>query len=83
MATLTKSTAALAWIEDLGWQIQHRHRIASGEFFAQAAGYRGVIPDGRPHDALLLKLISGELPVKDADRIVQEQVTWKQDQEGG
>ena len=52
---------ALVWLESLGWQVMHGPDIA---------------PDtpATERDTLLPKLISGELRVKDAERVVKEAV---------
>ncbi|MGB9606388.1 MAG: hypothetical protein ACPL88_10990 [Bryobacteraceae bacterium] len=75
MAALTESTvesAALAWLESVGWQVKRGTEIAPGERFAERADYGEVVLSQRLRDALLPKLISGELRVKDAERFLKE-----------
>lgn len=57
--------AALAWLEALGYAVLHGPDIATGEPGAERsdANYRDVMLEARVRDALLPKLISGELRV--------------------
>ncbi|MGB9753480.1 type I restriction endonuclease subunit R [Roseiflexus castenholzii] len=54
MTHLTESTvesAALAWLESLGWQVKHGAEIAPGELFAERADYGQVVLEQRLRDA--------------------------------
>jgi hypothetical protein len=65
MTTFTESTvesAALAWLSELGWQVKHGSEIAPDGLFAEL----------RLRDALLPKLIRGEIRMKDAERFLTE-----------
>ena len=55
-------SAALTWLSDLGWQVKHGSEIAPDGLFAEL----------RLRDALLPKLIRGEIWVKDAERFLME-----------
>jgi hypothetical protein len=55
-------SAALAWLESLGWQVKQGSDIAPDGLFAER----------RLRDALLPKLIRGEIRVKDAERFLME-----------
>ena len=75
MTPLTESTvesAALAWLESLGWQIKHGPDIAPGELLAERQDYGQVVLNQRLRDGLLPRLISGEIRVKDAERFLKE-----------
>jgi type I restriction enzyme R subunit len=74
MAALTESTveSALGWLESLGWQVKRGTEIAPGELSAERADYGEVVLSQRLRDALLPKLISGELRVMDAERFLEE-----------
>jgi type I restriction enzyme R subunit len=58
---------ALAWLAANGWQVAYGPDIAPDGRFAERADYREVVLAQRLRDALLPKLISGELRVKDAE----------------
>jgi hypothetical protein len=58
----TVESAALAWLSELGWQVKHGSEIAPDGLFAEL----------RLRDALLPKLIRGEIWVKDAERFLTE-----------
>lgn len=76
-ATFTESTveeAALAWLEATGWLIAHGPDIAPEMPAAERAHYGEVVLARRLRDALLPKLISGELRVKNAQRFVERTV---------
>jgi type I restriction enzyme R subunit len=61
---------ALAWLESLGWAVKYGPDIAPDELFAERADYREVELTQRLRDALLPKLVSGELRVKDAEKFI-------------
>jgi type I restriction enzyme R subunit len=65
-------SAALAWLESLGWAVKHGPEIAPDGLFAERADYREVVLAQRLHDALLPKLIRGAIRVKDAERFLKE-----------
>ncbi len=46
-------SAALAWLESLGWEIKHGPDIAPGEPFAERADYREVVLKQCLQDALI------------------------------
>ncbi|MEW6114955.1 MAG: type I restriction endonuclease, partial [Thermodesulfobacteriota bacterium] len=53
--TFTESeieSAALAWLETLGWQVAHGSQIAPGEIFAERSDYGQVVLEQRLRDAL-------------------------------
>ncbi|GIW60629.1 MAG: hypothetical protein KatS3mg087_1695 [Patescibacteria group bacterium] len=55
MITFTESTvesAALAWLESLGWTVKHGPEIALGGLFAERHDYREVVLAQRLRDAL-------------------------------
>ena len=58
-------SAALAWLESLGWQIKHGPEIAPGEPFAERDDYREVILPQRLKDALAR--LNPELPIEALD----------------
>lgn len=56
MTNITESTvesAALAWLESLGWTVKHGPEIAPGELFAERQDYREVVLKQRLRDALV------------------------------
>jgi type I restriction enzyme R subunit len=63
--------ATLAWLAATGWQIAHAPDIAPGMLAAERADYGEVVLARRLRDALLPKLISGELRVKDAEKFIE------------
>jgi len=70
MGSMTESDVeqtALAWLAANGWQVSYGPDIAPDGLFAERADYREVVLAQRFCDALLPKLISGELRVKDAE----------------
>ena len=74
MSTLSESaveSAALAWLSELGWQVKHGSEIAPDGLFAERQDYGQVVLEQRLRDALLPKLIRGEIRVRDAERFVQ------------
>jgi hypothetical protein len=50
--------------------VKHGSDIAPDELFAERADYREVELTQRLRDALLPKLVSGELRVKDAEKFI-------------
>ena len=75
MGIMTESTveqAALAWLSELGWQVKHGSEIASDGLFAERRDYGLVVLEQRLRDALLPKLIRGEIRVRDAERFLKE-----------
>jgi len=55
VSALTESTiesAALAWLDTLGWRIRHGPEIAPSELFAERADYRQVVLEQRCRDTL-------------------------------
>jgi type I restriction enzyme R subunit len=57
--------AALAWLEGLGYPIAHGPEIAPNEPAAESEAYSQVVLEARRRRALLPKLVSGEMRVKD------------------
>jgi type I restriction enzyme R subunit len=75
MARLTESTiesAALAWLSELGWQVKHGPDIGPDGLFAERQDFGHVVLEQRLRDALLPKLIRGEIRVKDVERFLKE-----------
>jgi len=68
----TVESAAFAWLSELSWQVKHGAEIAPGEPLAERAAYGQVILEQRLRDALLLKLMRGEIRVNDAERFSKE-----------
>jgi hypothetical protein len=62
IAESTVEQSALTWLSELGWQVKHGAEIAPDGLFAEL----------RLRDALLPKLIRGEIRVKDAERFLKE-----------
>lgn len=62
--------AALTCLEASGWQITHGPDIAPDMPAAERADYGEVVLAWRLRDALLSKLISGELRVMDAGKFL-------------
>lgn len=48
----TVESAALAWLESLGWEVKHGSEIAPGGTFAEREDYREVVLKQRLRDAL-------------------------------
>jgi hypothetical protein len=74
-ATFAESTvecAALAWLSELGWQVKHSSEIAPDGLFAERQDFGYGVLEQRLRDALLSKLIRGEIRVKEAERFVQD-----------
>ena len=64
MTTLSESTvesAALSWLAALGWQVAHGPDIAPDTPGAERDDYGQVVWERLLLDALLTKLVSGEL----------------------
>jgi type I restriction enzyme R subunit len=75
MNPLTESTvesAALAWLSELGWQVKHGPEIAPDGLLAERQDFGQVVLEQRLRDALLSKLIRGEIRMKDAERFLKE-----------
>jgi hypothetical protein len=74
-ATFAESTvesAALAWLSELGWQVKHGTEFAPDGLLAERRDFGHVVLEQRLRDALLPKLIRGEIRVKDAERFLRE-----------
>jgi len=65
-------SAALTWLSELGWQVAHGPDIAPDGLFAERRDFVQVVLEQRLRDALMLKLIRGEIWVKDAERFLME-----------
>jgi type I restriction enzyme R subunit len=64
MTTFTESTiesAALAWLESAGWQVARGPDLAPGAPAAEQRDYGEAALTGRLRNALLPRLIPGEL----------------------
>jgi len=75
MSAFTESeieSAALAWLSEVGWQVAHGPDIAPDGLFAERRDYGEVVLAQRLRDALLPKLIRGEIRVRDAERFLKE-----------
>jgi len=75
MAHLTESeieSATLSWLAGLGYQTLFGPDIAPGEPAAKREHYGQVVLERRLRDALLPKLIFGQIRVKDAERFLKE-----------
>jgi type I restriction enzyme R subunit len=68
----TVECAALAWLSELGWQVKHGTEFAPDGLFAERQDFGQVVLEQRLRDALLPKLIRGEIRVKDAERFLKE-----------
>ena len=64
--------AALARLGPAGWQVDDGAKTAPGEPTAERDDYGQVVPVQRLLEALLQKLISGELRVEAANRAIKE-----------
>jgi type I restriction enzyme R subunit len=74
MSAFTESeveSAALVWLSKLGWQVKHGSEMAPDGLFANRQDYGQVVLDQRMRDALLPKLIRGEIRVRDAERFLK------------
>jgi len=65
-------SAALVWLSELGWQVNHGPDIAPDGLLAERQDFGHVVLEQRLRDALMLKLIRGEIWVKDAERFLME-----------
>ncbi|MEJ5349033.1 MAG: hypothetical protein WHS46_10145 [Desulfosoma sp.] len=65
-------SAALAWLQAIGWRAVHGRDIAPDAPGPERRDYGEVVLAQRLRDALLPKLISGKLRVKDAERFLKE-----------
>ena len=82
MTAFTESTvkeAALAWLEGTGWRVAYGPDISPvGDTLTltlsqrERESYGELVLAQRLRDALLPKLISGKLRVKDAERFLKE-----------
>ncbi|OAQ20790.1 Type I restriction-modification system, restriction subunit R [Thermosulfurimonas dismutans] len=72
MAESEVESAALAWLESLGWQIKHGPEIAPGEPFAERDDYRKPFLPQRLKDALAR--LNPELPVEALDEAFRKLV---------
>jgi type I restriction enzyme, R subunit len=63
--------AALAWLESLGYTVKHGPEIAPGELVAERVE-SGTLAASR--DALLPKLLSGDVLVKDREQSLERTV---------
>jgi hypothetical protein len=66
MNPLTESTV------ELGWQVKHGPEIAPDGLLAERQDFGQVVLEQRLRDALLSKLIRGEIRVKDVERFLKE-----------
>lgn len=64
----TVEEAALELLGGLGYAVLHGPEIAPGELLSEREGYGDVVTNGGLNDALLRKLISGEIPAKEAEK---------------
>jgi hypothetical protein len=74
-AAFTESTvesATLSLLSELGWQVKHGSGMAPDGLFAERQDFGHVVLEQRLRDALLPKLIRGEIRVKDAERFLEE-----------
>jgi hypothetical protein len=75
--TMTESVvekAALAWLYSIDWSVRHGAEIERGKPAAEREDYHKVFLEARLRDALLPKLISGELRVKQLEKLIEEVV---------
>jgi len=64
-------SAALARLSEMGWQVRHGGEMAPDGLFAERQGYEQVVLPKRLGDALLPKIISGEIWVREAGRFLK------------
>jgi hypothetical protein len=71
----TVEDTACALLERLGWAVKHGPEVAPQRqwLFAERADYGEVVLARRFRDALLPKLISGELRVRDTEEFLKEE----------
>lgn len=62
--------AALEWLSGISWSVFHSPDIAPDMLGAERTDFGQVVLEQRLRDALLPKLISGQLRVKDAEGFV-------------
>ena len=67
----TVESAALAWPKGLGWGIKHGPEIVPAELFAEREDCRQEMLERKLRDALLSKLIFGELSAPDVEKILE------------
>ena len=75
MSAFTESdveSAALAWLKAIGWRTAHGPDIAPDMPTAELSDCGQEVLEQRLRDALLPKLIRGEIRVKDAERFLKE-----------
>jgi hypothetical protein len=65
-------SAALTWFEPLGLVVKYGPEIAPDGRFAERADCREVVLAPRLQDALLFKLIGGEIREKEDERFLKE-----------
>jgi type I restriction enzyme R subunit len=65
LAESAVEAAALAWLESLGWEIEHGPDVAPGETFAERESYSQVILERRLRGALVA--LNPELPAEALD----------------
>lgn len=71
---LVVEQAALTWLQATGWRITYGPDIALDIPAAEPRDSGEVVLAQRLRDALLPKLISGELGVKDAEKFIERVV---------
>lgn len=72
MSAFTESVveeAALAWLESLGWTVEHGPDVAPSELAAEPDDPTRSVLQDRLRDVLLYKLVSGAIRIKDAEGI--------------
>lgn len=77
MSRFTESAieqAAYAWRESNYWPVHQGAEIAPGDLRAGLGAYGQILLAQRMRDALLPKLISGELRMKDTERLLKDRV---------
>jgi hypothetical protein len=74
----TVESATLAWFSELGWQVAHGPDIAPDGLLGERRDFGQVVLEQRLRDALLPKLIRGEIWVKDAERFVEQESVKEQ-----
>ncbi len=66
----THEDAALAWLEAIGWRVTHGPDIAPDMPAAEWRDHGEIVLSQRLREALLSKLISGELRLQGAEEFV-------------
>ncbi|MFH1743639.1 MAG: hypothetical protein ABIH23_31935 [bacterium] len=66
--------AALGWFAELGYTVLHGPDIEPDKQGAERTEFTDPLIPGRLRDALLPKLLSGEIRLKDTDKIVEANV---------